>query len=210
MNRRQTLIGLSSLATSCLITSPLLSKSQRLKTPRQTAGPFYPVNWQGDIDNDLVIVKGEEAKALGIVLHLEGNVMDKNAKPVPGAEIEIWQCDASGIYHHPYDTGPTRKPDIKFQGRGRTTTDRNGKYKFRTIKPVAYTGRTPHIHFKISAPNYGDLITQMYIQGESLNKRDFLFNNLSTQAERNSLLVKLTTADRIELGAVRGVFDIIL
>lgn len=180
-------------------------------TPQQTEGPFYPKDWSGDIDNDLVLVQGEAAKALGQVTHVIGKILDSSGRPVRNAEVEIWQCDANGIYRHPRDTSwfSERKRDPGFQSRGRVVTDEEGNYSFRTIRPVAYPGRTPHIHFKVEAPGKDRLITQMYVEGDPGNARDGILNSLSEQ-ERASVIVKLEEAERLEQGALAGEFNIVL
>src|SRR5260370_29536440 len=142
-------------------------------TPHQTEGPFYPVNFPTDMDNDLVQVRGQAAQAMGTVLHLEGRVLDPSGRTVPGALIEIWQCDAQGIYDHPRQPGRERR-DSAFQGYGRMLVDAEGRYSFRTLKPVAYPGRTPHIHFKVAAAG-SHLTSQFYIAGEAQNERDFVY-----------------------------------
>ena len=119
-------------------------------TPRQTAGPFYPVDWSGDVDSDLVRVAGEAARAQGTVTHLRGRVLDARGEPIGGAVVEIWQCDAFGRYRHPSDRADGR--DAGFQGRGRMAAGPDGGFAFRTIRPVAYPGRTPHIHVAVAAP----------------------------------------------------------
>src|SRR4051812_47824435 len=132
-----------------------------LPTPRQTTGPFYPVDWSGDVDADLVRVAGEAARAQGQVMHLRGRGLDAWGGPVPGAVVEIWQCDALGRYRHPRDRQDRR--DSGFQGRGRVATGPDGTYAFRTIRPVPYPGRTPHIHVAVAAPERGPLVTQFYV-----------------------------------------------
>src|SRR4029078_10124080 len=117
-------------------------------TPPQTEGPFYPTSFPADIDNDLVQVRGQAAQAMGTVLHLQGRVLDLNGRPVEGALVEIWQCDAQGFYDHPHQPVRDRR-DKAFQGYGRMIVTADGAYGFRTLKPVAYPGRTPHIHFKV-------------------------------------------------------------
>jgi len=179
-------------------------------TPGQAEGPFYPPEWLGDIDNDLVLVKGEDAKAMGTVLHLHGRVLDRGGQPIDGAIVEIWQCDAQGVYHHPWDERGQRKADTGFQGRGRVETDAQGRYVFRTVKPAGYSGRTPHIHFKIMQPGGDTLVTQMYFAGEPTNDRDFILNRIADPAQRESVLVELEDADAVEPGAVAGQFDIVL
>ncbi len=88
-------------------------------------------------------------------------------------------------------------------------TDADGNYSFRTIRPVPYPGRTPHIHFKIDAPERQQLITQMYVEGDPGNARDGILNSLP-EGERASVIVKLDDADRIEQGALAGMFNIVL
>jgi protocatechuate 3,4-dioxygenase beta subunit len=78
-------------------------------TPSQTEGPFYPTSFPADMDNDLVQVRGQAAQAMGTVLHLEGRVLDLNGRPVEGALVEIWQCDAQGLYDHPRQPGRERR-----------------------------------------------------------------------------------------------------
>ena len=118
-------------------------------TPSQTEGPFYPVGLPADSDNDLVQVRGQAAHALGTILHLQGRVLDAAGDPLGGAMVEIWQCDAQGLYDHPRQPGRERR-DAAFQGYGRMMTDAQSGYRFRTLKPVAYPGRTPHIHLKVA------------------------------------------------------------
>ena len=177
-------------------------------TPRQTAGPFYPVDWSGDADADLVRVAGEAAQAQGTVTHLRGRVLDTRGDPVPGAAVEIWQCDAHGRYRHPRDRADGR--DGGFQGRGRAVAGADGAFAFRTIRPVAYPGRTPHIHVAVAAPGRETLVTQLYVAGEPLNARDGLFTSLREPLLRDAVLLRLEPADRLEPGALLAVRDIVL
>lgn len=181
-------------------------------TPRQTTGPFYPVDWpvdgEGDADADLVRVTGATAQAQGVVTHLRGRVLDARGEAVPGARVEIWQCDANGLYRHPRDR-PGRR-DAGFQGRGRTAAGGDGGFAFRTIRPVAYPGRTPHIHVLVAAPGRRDLVTQLYVAGEASNERDGLFNALRDPRQREAVLLRLEAADRIEPGALLASRDIVL
>jgi protocatechuate 3,4-dioxygenase beta subunit len=210
IGRRTLIAGLASAAAMPLVPRLVLADSKVL-TPKQMEGPFYPTDWTGDIDNDLVLVHGEAAKALGHVTHLSGRVLDAAGSPVSDAMIEIWQCDANGVYRHPRDAGwfSERKRDPGFQSRGRMRTDASGAYSFRTIRPVAYPGRTPHIHFKIEAPGRPPLITQMYVAGDPGNERDGILNSMP-EPERASVIVRLDAADRLEHGALAGTFDIVL
>lgn len=211
IGRRRLITGLASAITLPLAPKLVLAEGALVTTPRQTEGPFYPVDWSGDVDNDLVLVKGEAAQAMGHITHVFGRVLDAAGGPIQDARIEIWQCDNTGIYRHPRDTSwfRERKPDQGFQSRGRAVTDASGGYSFRTIRPVAYPGRTPHIHFKIEAPGKPALITQMYVAGDPGNERDGILNSLDPR-QRDSVIVKLDAADRIETGALAGTFDIVL
>jgi protocatechuate 3,4-dioxygenase, beta subunit len=204
------------LATSALaaIAGAVLTDRARAQhplpvpTPRQTAGPFYPVDWEGDADGDLVRVAGAAAMAQGVVTHLRGRVLDVHGAPMPGAIVEIWQCDAFGRYRHPRDRQDRR--DEGFQGRGRVAAGADGSYAFRTIRPVAYPGRTPHIHAAIAAPGRQPLVTQFYVDGEPLNERDGLFNALRDVRQRDAVMLRLERADRIEMGALLANRDIVL
>lgn len=204
INRRQLLAGVVALAAAG---TSRVADAARVATPRQTAGPFYPIDWSGDIDWDLVRLTGAAAQALGTVTHLSGRVTDLAGVPVAGARVEIWQCDAKGRYRHPGDSGRGVQLDSGFQGHGRVVTDAEGRYRFRTIRPVAYPGRTPHIHFLVAPAAGRELITQMYVADESGNERDFLFRRLR---DPSALLVRLDAADAIEPGALAGKFDIVL
>jgi protocatechuate 3,4-dioxygenase beta subunit len=177
-------------------------------TPSQTAGPFYPVDWTGDADGDLVRVHGAAAQAQGVVTHLRGRVLDASGVPVPGAVVEIWQCDALGRYRHPRDRQSGR--DEGFQGRGRVVAGADGAYAFRTIRPVAYPGRTPHIHAAVAVPGRRPLVTQFYVEGEPLNARDGLFAALRDPRRREAVMLRLEPADRIEAGALLAPRDIVL
>ena len=207
LKRRDVIVG----ATAVLLAPGALAadKARPVVTPGQTEGPFYPVSFPADMDNDLVRVQGRAAQALGQVTHIVGRVLDKRGEPVRGATLEIWQCDANGIYNHPGQSGLQRR-DAAFQGYGRTEAAADGRYTFRTIRPVAYPGRTPHIHFKVHAPGAGRLTTQMYVAGERRNATDGLLNAIRSAAQRESVLVRLEPADAPEPGALRGTFDIVL
>ncbi|MFN4088147.1 MAG: intradiol ring-cleavage dioxygenase [Alphaproteobacteria bacterium] len=178
-----------------------------IPTPPQTEGPFYPPEPPLGSDNDLVQVAGRAERAAGTVLHLDGRVLDAAGREVADARVEIWQADARGRYHHPAARGDA---DPNFQGFGRTTTRADGRYRFRTIRPVAYPGRTPHIHFRVAAPGFGAMTTQMYVEGEPLNRTDPILNRIRDEAARASLVVPLVDAEAIEAGALRCSFDIVL
>jgi protocatechuate 3,4-dioxygenase beta subunit len=200
-----------SIRRTLIKAAPLLIPSVSLAaalppTQAQTEGPFYPALIPLDADADLVQVAGKSRPATGIITHLSGSLLDQNGCPVTQAKVEIWQCDAFGAYHHPLDRGNIAEPE--FQGYGHTATGSNGEYRFRTIRPVSYPGRTPHIHVKVSKPGMISLTTQLYIEGEPLNQRDFLFNRIPE--EKRQGVMALFPAASTETETVTPVFDIVL
>ncbi|HUT50650.1 MAG TPA: protocatechuate 3,4-dioxygenase [Alphaproteobacteria bacterium] len=201
--RRVLASGLS--AAALVAATPALAALK--PTPRQTRGPFYPESFPLDSDNDLVRVKGKSARALGEVTHLSGRILDTDGKPVPGARVEIWQCDANGVYHHQGD-GRRSRIDGNFQGYGRARAAADGGYRFRTIKPVPYPGRTPHIHFAVAAPGFEAVSTQMYIEGHPQNARDFVYRGVAGSAA--VIAARFSPASEIERGALKARFDLVL
>jgi len=174
--RRSVLGGLSALGLVSALPAPLAAQ---IVTPRQTEGPFYPSSAMrfADQDNDLVQVADAVREAGGEVIVLKGVVRQNDGAPAAGARIEIWQVDTNGRYLHRRDArGNARDPN--FQGFGFAITDEVGQYAFRTIKPVPYPGRTPHIHVKVFHAER-ELTTQFYIHEHPLNPRDGLWRRLS-------------------------------
>jgi protocatechuate 3,4-dioxygenase beta subunit len=157
----------------------------RAALPPMTEGPFYPApDWRAarqlDWDADLTRVNrqaGEPARAAGEWLDLTGSVVDARGRVIDGAEVEIWQCDAYGSYRHPRGAGS--RVDEAFQGFGSSRSDAQGRYRFRTIKPVIYPGRTPHIHVLLRHPSFGELVSQLFVAGDPGNAGDFLYRRLS-------------------------------
>jgi protocatechuate 3,4-dioxygenase beta subunit len=163
----------------------------RRATPAQTEGPFYPVDFPADSDFDL-LRNGKLAYPVGQAAWLEGSVSDLAGRPVSGAQVEIWQCDGAGQYlnmgHHAGDGGKAEKKAQEFQGFGRVAVGADGSYRFRTIRPVAYSGRTPHIHVKVKLGRRDLLTTQLYVANDPGNARDFLWQRLGA-ADRDALTV---------------------
>src|SRR3954452_17182668 len=146
--------ALAFVGTGSLLRLPASAASTLPPTPRQTPGPFYPQSFPQDGDNDLVHVAGHQGTAQGSITQITGRVLDLNGRPVPGARVEIWQCDANGRYHYVRDGRVDQPRDENFQGCGATVTDLTGGYQFLTIRPVPYAGRTPHIHFALSGRGF--------------------------------------------------------
>lgn len=164
-------------------------------TPSQTIGPFFPKNLIREDDNDLACVKPNGGRAQGEPITVTGRVVDDSGQPVAGALIEVWQANKWGKYEHPADI--TSEPlDPNFKGYGRTLTDKDGRYSFRSIKPGPYPNpgydnwyRPPHIHFSIFAAGVMcRLITQMYFPEEELNDIDPILNGVEDLDARASLI----------------------
>lgn len=164
-------------------------RTPRLPTPSQTEGPFYPVRLPSDTDNDL-LRNGTLDYRGGEPAWVDGTVADLDGRPLRGAQVEIWQCDHAGHYHHPGDGG---RADEAFQGFGRAAVDAQGRYRFRTIRPVPYSGRTPHIHVKVKLGTRELLTTQLYVDGDPGNARDFLWRRLP-EASRAAVTVPFDRA----------------
>ena len=206
MNRRSFAAGLG----LSLLLPPRAFAATLASTPAQTEGPFYPVTFPADSDSDLVQVRGQQARALGTVLHLQGRVLDTSGRPVAGARVEIWQCDAQGLYDHPRQPGRERR-DQAFQGYGRLVADAEGRYSFRTLKPVAYPGRTPHIHFKVATASGSQLTSQFYVAGDPRNDGDFVFRAAARSAEqRERIEMRLQPVPGLEPGAFASSVDIVV
>lgn len=199
--RRRLLAWLGAAALSPLAPAAALA-DERPPTPHMTEGPFYPTVFPKDIDADLTRVAGHGRGAEGTVLEVAGRIVDRAGRPRAGARVEIWQCDAFGRYHHVGE--PRGSGDPGFQGFGAVTADAEGRYAFRTIKPVAYPGRTPHIHFAVDEGGKRRVTSQMFVEGEPGNERDFLYRHLGREA-------RLVTVRLGGSGAgLRGALDIVL
>jgi protocatechuate 3,4-dioxygenase, beta subunit len=177
-------------------------------TPRQTEGPFYPNRLPLDTDNDLIIVNDNITPAIGEITHLTGKLLDASGSPIKNALVEIWQVDGKGVYLHTSDRHAQR--DANFQGFGRFLTGRTGEYYFRTIKPVPYPGRTPHIHFKIKRPRTDEFTTQCYIKDSAQNERDGIYRNIRDPKARASVSIDFNPLKESKTGELEARFDIIL
>jgi len=174
--RRKAVAAVVAFPALCLGLARAQSGARR-PTPRQTEGPFYPVQFPADSDSDL-LRNGSLSYQRGEPAWVEGTVADLQGRPLAGATVEIWQCDEGGHYHHPGDGG---QADPAFQGFGKVQADAEGRWRFRTLRPVPYSGRTPHIHVKVRQGARELLTTQLYVQGAAGNERDFLWRSLSTE-----------------------------
>jgi protocatechuate 3,4-dioxygenase beta subunit len=181
------------------------------RTPDQTEGPFYPNKLPLDTDNDLLIINDNITPAVGEITHLTGKILDAKGNPLKNAVVEIWQCDANGVYLHTADSDKKKdKQDKNFQGFGRFVTGSTGEYYFRTIKPVPYPGRTPHIHFKVKQGRKELLTTQMYVKGHTGNEKDFIWKGTKEGKPRDAITVDFAKLKESKTGELSANFVIVL
>ncbi len=190
-------------------TAPGAFAEELTKTPKQTEGPFYPDKLPLDTDNDLLVVNDGLTSSVGTVTHLTGRILDAKGDPIKNALVEIWQVDGNGAYLHS-ETSNADKRDKNFQGYGRFTTGSNGEYYFRTVKPVAYPGRTPHIHYKIGSKGKALLTTQCYIKGDPGNNRDVIYRSIRDPKARDAITVDFAPVKGSKIGELAARFDVVL
>ncbi|QQS47483.1 MAG: intradiol ring-cleavage dioxygenase [Acidobacteriota bacterium] len=180
-----------------------------VRTPRQTEGPFYPDNMPLDTDNDLLILNDAITPAVGAITHLTGRILSPSGEPIRNAVVEIWQVDHNGAYIHSKDTNRSKR-DTNFQGFGRFLTASTGEYYFRTIKPVPYPGRTPHIHVAILQGGKRMLTTQLYIKGEPQNEKDGIYRSITDSKARASITIPFMPIRESKIGELSARFDIVI
>jgi protocatechuate 3,4-dioxygenase beta subunit len=208
LDRRGMLRGGLALGAMALF-APGAFAEQLARTPRLTEGPFYPDKLPLDTDNDLLVVNDAITPAVGEITHLTGRVLGPGGEPVRGAVVEIWQVDNRGVYLHSADSG-SRERDANFQGFGRCVTSGKGEYRFRTIKPVPYTGRTPHIHVRVKKGDRELLTTQLFVNGHPQNKSDGIFLSIGDPLDRELVLVDFKPIKESKIGELAAQFDIVL
>lgn len=204
---RREFLAWSVIGGGILFTAPGLFAELLSLTPKQAEGPFYPNMMPLDTDNDLLVINDVITPAVGEVTHLHGKVTDAKGNPLRNALVEIWQVDNTGAYIHTQDPRNPKR-DKNFQGYGRFSTGMKGEYYFRTIKPVSYPGRTPHIHVMVSHNGKHLLTTQLYIAGEERNKNDGLLARAGDQMA--ALLVPFAPLEGSKIGELRAEFNIIV
>ncbi|MGL3606855.1 protocatechuate 3,4-dioxygenase subunit beta [Rhizobium sp. G187] len=187
-------------------------------TKSEITGPVFGHSMLGELDNDLIhnfAKPGESAIGERIIVH--GRVLDERGRPVPGALLEFWQANAGGRYRHKKESYLAAL-DPNFGGCGRTITDENGYYAFRTVKPGPYPWpngvndwRPAHIHFSIFGHGFAQrLITQMYFEGDPMIWKCPIVMTIPDRAAIEQLVAALDWAATIPMDARAYKFDIIL
>jgi protocatechuate 3,4-dioxygenase, beta subunit len=212
-SRRQMLgiaIGAGGLALSGRLAAAFAQALKR--TPGEILGPFYPVIKRFDQGADLTVIPGKSGRAAGEIIHVMGRVLNVAGEPVRGARVELWQANMHGRYTHPSDTNPAPL-DPNFEGFAVQTTDAEGRYRFKTIKPGAYPAspnwmRPPHLHFEVTG-KVNRLVTQMYFPGEALNDKDILLQSVRNNRE-GAIAKVLPPTSHVEPESRLVVWDIVL
>lgn len=197
--------------------SPRLSKISLDQSTGEITGPTFGHNDIAALDNDLIRNYAKDGSPIGERIIVHGRVLDENARPVPNTLVEIWQANAGGRYRHKKDTylAPI---DPNFGGCGRTLTDAQGVYSFRTIKPGAYPWRNmvndwrpAHIHLSVFGSSFCQrLITQLYFEGDPLIPRCPIVQSLPDADAIDALTAKLDMNATIPLDTIAYRFDIVL
>ena len=215
LRRREILMMSGVLAVSGMVFSPQLALAEAAlqRTPDQILGPFYPLK-ELPQTSDLTKVSGRSGRAEGQVINVMGRVLNLAGEPVRGAKFEVWQANTHGRYTHPSDPNPAPL-DPNFEGSAVLTTDLEGRYRFKTIKPAAYPAgpnrmRPAHIHFQVSGKQ-DKIVTQMYFEDDPYNKTDPFLNSVGGP-ERQELLKKklLDPPPDFEPGSKLVIFDMVL
>ena len=137
-------------------------------TIRQTEGPFFKPKSPQRSDLREAGLRDDEVE-------LSGFVLTRTCRPLANALIDLWHADERGEYDN-----------RGFRYRGHQRTDASGRYRFRTVRPAVYVGRTRHYHVKVQAAGSRLLTTQLYFPDELENQRDSMF--------RRELLMKIASA----------------
>ncbi len=186
-------------------------------TLSEMTGPVFGHDTLGPLDDDMILNFAKDGEPIGQRIIVHGRVLDEDARPVPGALIEVWQANAGGRYRHKKETylAPL---DPNFGGCGRTISGPDGSYRFRTIKPGPYPWpngpndwRPAHIHFSIFGHGFAQrLITQMYFEGDPLIWMCPIVATIPDKAAIERLIAPLDMANTVPMDARAYKFDIVL
>ncbi len=183
----------------------------------EVTGPVFGHSEIGPLDNDLLQNYAKSGDPVGERIIVHGRVLDEEGRSVPGTLLEFWQANAGGRYRHRKDT--YQAPiDPNFGGCGRTLTDSQGNYYFRTVKPGPYpwrnfanSWRPAHIHFSVFGTGFAQrLITQMYFEGDPLIRLCPIVNTIPHADAIERLIAPLDLNASVPLDSLAYRFDIVL
>ena len=197
--------------------SPRYSLISLEQSVSEITGPVFGHNDLGALDHDLIKNYARSGDPVGERIIVHGRVLDENTRPVPDTLVEIWQANAGGRYRHKKDSylAPI---DPNFGGCGRTLTDQDGYYFFRTVKPGAYPWRNmvnnwrpAHIHFSVFGASFSQrLITQLYFEGDPLIPLCPIVQTIPDPDAIEALTARLDMNATIPLDSIAYRFDIVL
>jgi protocatechuate 3,4-dioxygenase beta subunit len=201
---------------STTLRGPRLKPIPLPQGPGEITGPAYGREWVGPLGSDLTRSGRVNGEPLGERITVSGRVLDEYGRPLGNALIEIWQANAAGRYVHKVDQH-NAPLDPNFLGAGHCVTDEEGRYRFLTIKPGAYSWRNHfnawrpnHIHFSLFGAGFASrLVTQMYFPGDPLIPLDPIYNSVPAQA-RARMVSRFDIATTEPEFALGFVFDIVL
>jgi protocatechuate 3,4-dioxygenase, beta subunit len=193
---------------------PLWSLQQSLS---EITGPVFGHGMLGPHDNDLLLNARVDRDPIGERILVHGRVIDEDERPVPGALVEIWQANAGGRYRHVNDRYVAAL-DPNFAGLGRTISDGDGSYRFRTIRPGPYPWRNrindwrpAHIHVSVFGRSFVQrLVTQLYFEGDPLLRVDAIYHTIPDADARDRLVARLDLGETLPLDTIAYRFDIVL
>jgi protocatechuate 3,4-dioxygenase beta subunit len=193
---------------------PLLSLRSTLS---EATGPVFGADELGPLDADLLRNWGDAGDPVGERMILHGRVIDQDGRPQAGTLVEIWQANAGGRYRHAND-GHLAPLDPHFGGAGRTITDDDGWYRFRTVRPGAYpwrnwadSWRPAHIHLSLFGTAFAQrLITQAYFEGDPLIARCPIAQAIPDARARDALSARLDPEAGVPFDCLAWRFDVVL
>jgi protocatechuate 3,4-dioxygenase, beta subunit len=193
---------------------PLWSLQQSLS---EVTGPVFGHGMLGPHDNDLLLNARVDRDPIGERIIVQGRVIDEDERPVPGTLVEIWQANAGGRYRHVNDRYVAAL-DPNFAGLGRTISDDDGWYRFRTVRPGPYPWRNrindwrpAHIHVSVFGRAFVQrLVTQLYFEGDPLLRHDAIYATIPDAGARDRLVARLDLGETIPLDTIAYRFDVVL
>lgn len=179
---RQEFILLSDALGVSILVDAIANRKPAGATESTVLGPFWR-DGAPELPAGATIVK----QAVGEPAVVTGRVLDTAGEPIGGALLDVWQTNGNSLY----ETQDPEQPDMNLRGRFRT--DGDGRFLFRTVKPVSYSipfdgpvgamlrtmerhpFRPAHIHFIVSAEGYDPLVTQVFVEGDEYLDSDAVF-----------------------------------
>ena len=203
---------------SSRLRAPTHARLHYAPTETERTGPTFGHETHGPNDSDLLTnyaAAGQHAIGPRIIVY--GRLTDENGRPLPGKLIEVWQANAGGRYRHKKD-GYLAPLDPNFGGCGRSITDAQGNYRFRTVQPGPFPWpnggndwRPAHIHFSVFGDGFAQrLITQMYFEGDPHIRLCPIVQAIPSEEAINRLVARLDMERTVPMDTRAYRFDIVL